>query len=131
MSRKRRQNAPFEQPRTNASRVIHVIGAILRAGRDGDEKVQKSLRRWLAFLTGGGFAVVIALKLLSIVDAQIRQTWKVDDRIVAAIGEQTEAIKDQSRDMKSLVTIIAAGQKESESAHAVLLDRTERKGARR
>lgn len=117
----------FPHQRVNSSKVIHTVGAILRAGREGDEKVQKSVKMWIAFLTGGGFAVVIALKLLGLLEAQIRQNWKTDDRIVIAISKQTEAIERQSAHMEALVTVIAASREESAKEHAIMLDRKARR----
>lgn len=119
--------------RSNTSKAIHLIGAILRGGREGDALVRRRLQGWMAFLTGGGFAVYAAVRLLTLAEDQIRQGWTSSDRerasIIAALRETTSAIKDQTQKIDKLADAMNTASQASIAEHAVLLDRA--KGNRR
>lgn len=116
--------------RTNTSKAISVIGSILRAGREGDRKVRRSIQGWLAFLTGGGFAVYAAVRLLSLAEDQIRSGWRLQAAQQVAV---VEALKEVAQNMKAtndkldrMTDVMAAMREASSTEHAILIDRVKR-----
>lgn len=116
--------------RANTSRAISVIGSILRAGREGDRKVRRSIQGWMAFLTGGGFAVYAAVRLLSLAEDQIRSGWKLEAEqrgaVVVALKEVAKGMKDTNDRLDRMVDVMSEMQRTSSTEHAILIDRVKR-----
>lgn len=82
--------------RGSRANVADAIGACFRGAREGDARVRSRVRGWFAFLTGGGFAVYAAMRLLSLTEEGVRRGWvqaeSQQQALVTALEKQTTSI---------------------------------------
>lgn len=122
---------PSWRPRQNPrGSIADAIGSCLRGAREGDKHVRRRIQGWLAYLTGGGFAVYAAVLLLDLTADQVRRGWVADDRqqaaLVAAIEKQTQRLEKHTEKIGALVEALQADRAKRDREHKAVLEQIAR-----
>lgn len=91
---------PQERQQIDRNRhpVASVLGAVLIGGREGDKRTRKHAYNFLGFLTGGGFAVYVAVRLITFGEEVLRHEWQIaaqrSEAARAAVERLTSKIEE-------------------------------------
>lgn len=107
-------------PERSRSPLANLIGALTYGRRPEDAAARKRARGLLAWLSGGGFAIYIAIESITFGQEWVRHDWQARSAEAAAnvtaMAEVGQAVKEMAQEVRDL----AAEQK---VVNAVLLDR--------
>jgi hypothetical protein len=93
--------------------VANALAACLKGARQGDKNVRRRVQGWIAFLTGGGFAVYVGIRLLTLAEEEIRNGWRTDAQERAELAQAVKELAAEVRAMRS----------ESKTGSAVIMER--------
>lgn len=83
--------------------VANAIGAVLIGAREGDARVRRRAKGWIGLMTGGGFAVWVAARLVTFGEEVLRHEWQASAEGDAVMVASIQAMRG---DLYKLTTVI-------------------------
>lgn len=92
----------MDEPTRSGGPLANLIGALTYGRRPEDAQARKRARGLLAWLSGGGFAIYVALESISFGQEWVRHDWQARSAEAAAtvtalaqVGEAVEKMADR------------------------------------
>lgn len=110
-------------PDRGGSPLANLLGAIVYGRRPEDAAARKRARSWLGWLSGGGFAIWVAVQSITFGKEWVRHDWEARSAEAAAnvtaMAEVGQAVKEMAQEVRELAI-------EQKTVNAVILDRLTR-----